>query len=97
MKIQHKHAALIKQWADGEEIEYLRSDGSWRDCDNPTWFLGDVYRIKPAAPKPDSVLNCQALPYMVHYGSAPVGGDNLRLTFDGETGKLKSAEVLEIE
>lgn len=111
----HKHAELIKAWADGAEIEYRRLE-SWgmRDWELVSdklmvWYETDVheYRIKPE-PKPDVVL--YSIVHRVSYGlpcspyasmsSAyaqppdPQTPANLKLTFDGETGELKSAEVL---
>ena len=45
----HKHAELIKAWADGEVIQFydvLRE--KWKDCDEaPRWFDNNQYRIKP--------------------------------------------------
>lgn len=43
----HKHAALIKAWADGAVIQ-ARFPGieEWKDID-PTWSLHIEYRIKP--------------------------------------------------
>lgn len=46
----HKHAELIKQWADGAEIESLcEGSGEWFEClDNrPHWYTNVQYRIKP--------------------------------------------------
>lgn len=42
----HIHAALIKQWADGAEIEWLDGDGIWAVTKNPAWDKGIHYRIK---------------------------------------------------
>lgn len=99
MNKPHKHAELIKAWADGAEIQYKGSDGKWLDCGNFFTWIDDVeYRIKP---KTD----------FVYYGrlDEPARGgyilgscftseqhvlDQIKVTFDGETGKLKSAEVL---
>ena len=45
---QHKHAELIKQWADGATIQMLLSvDDGFADCANPQWLNGVVYRVKP--------------------------------------------------
>ena len=93
------HAELIKAWADGAEIQVRpSSSGQWADCENPYWEQNYEYRIKPE-PKPD----------LVYYGVFEMNGkmvigsfftklyekgDELKLTFDGETGQLKSAEVL---
>ena len=88
----HKHAELIKAWADGAEIERLTGLGWFRHdwCD--IWHHDSEYRIKPA-PKPDVVTSL--------YVSATITRqftngdfDNLKLTFDGKTGNLKEAVVL---
>lgn len=44
----HKHAELIKAWADGAEIEFY-FNGDWRDFrdNNPAWETGSALRIKP--------------------------------------------------
>ena len=109
----HKHAELIKAWADGAEIQSKGLIGSptytpvWEDDKNPRWSEYYEYRIKPE-PKPDVVL--YSIVHRVSYGlpcspyasmSAayaqppdPQAPANLKLTFDGETGELKSAEVI---
>ena len=48
----HKHAELIKAWADGAEIEkkivdVLNSRVVWRVEDRPQWHNIEEYRIKP--------------------------------------------------
>lgn len=105
MKKPHKHAELIKAWANGAEIEYYDNrprEHRWISCGEytPSWDARSEYRIKPD-PKPDVVR-------FVSYEWNPenqntIGGipsnsqswhSNLKLIFDGETGKLKSAEVL---
>ena len=50
----HKHAELIKAWADGAEIECKNSDGTWFISEYPTWSDDCEYRIKPE-PKPEPV------------------------------------------
>ena len=95
MNKPHKHAALIKAWADGAEVELKREDG-WRECKYPGWYAENEYRIKPE-PKPDVVEKYFANGY-TKYGCVRVAEhwerENLKLTFDGETGKLKAAEVI---
>jgi hypothetical protein len=49
--MKHKHAELIKAWADGAEIEYLR-DFMWQPAINPAWSLSGQYRIKPKPQEP---------------------------------------------
>ena len=97
----HKHAELIKAWADGATIQWVGAvkhggEKVWMDIENPDWE-SEEYRIKPE-PKPDVVLYAHAC-FDKRYVFAAneyqdEGFDNLVLTFDGETGELKSAEVL---
>ena len=55
----HKHAKLIKAWADGVEIQYLETESSniWRDCfpketHTPLFASSTTkFRIKPKALK----------------------------------------------
>lgn len=94
MNKPHKHAALIKAWADGAEIEYLPSESTrWRLVTSPCWDGNGDYRIKP---KPDVVLYvCAETEGVGAMTERKTCLDNLKLTFDGETGKLKAAEVLQ--
>lgn len=91
MRTPHKHAELIKAWADGAEIEY-ESHGIWVDEAYPDWYPEMQYRIKPE-PKPDEIryfkLTAGAnLIYAVKETA------NIKIIWDGETGKLKDSEVL---
>ena len=55
---KHKHAEIIKAWADGAEIEYRHGhmDG-WNSLEVcPKWFDFVEYRIKPAEPKMEKRL-----------------------------------------
>jgi hypothetical protein len=93
----HKHAEIIKAWADGAEIEWLNY-GQWLMCSNnkPVWCENDEYRVKPT-PKPDVWQWTCA--YLDINNDLCIGDKscyaNLKLTFDGETRKLKAAEVIE--
>lgn len=99
MKQPHKHAALIKAWADGAEIEFFSKGGDgWVLSNSPQWYDDYEYRIKP---KPDAVHYLKAVIMdnglvVKHFFShdRDLAYDNLKLTFDSETKKLKSAEVL---
>lgn len=92
MKTPHVHAELIKAWADGAEIEWLDQHAdTWRLATVPGWDKFVTYRIKPE-PRPDFV-KFTAAGMEGFYDHLPVKA-NLKLTFDGETGKLKDAEVL---
>lgn len=51
----HKHAELIKAWADGAEIECLdEHSGVWSapGGEAPSWYKNLKYRIKPEEKKP---------------------------------------------
>lgn len=49
----HKHAELIKLWADGNKIQWRGSnnDMEWMDIAPIWWDEDKEYRVKPAAPK----------------------------------------------
>ena len=94
MKTPHKHAELIKAWADGAEIVIRwRADEPWQNCTAPRWDQDCEYRIKPE-PKPDTVMYVDAEHEFLTVSAIKKLTCNLKLTFDGETGKLKAAEVL---
>lgn len=98
MNKKHKHAELIKAWADGAEIQYwhpvwqkwVMTDDSWM-----LWADTNMFRINPDK-KPDVieethiVYEFECNDWTLH----PTKKPNIRFCFDGETGKLKSAEVL---
>lgn len=94
----HKHAELIKAWADGAEIEYWSEfKQMWRYERKPAWNECTAYRIKPT-PKPDIVIK-RSFSYVEveenYYLDTSTEGDQMvRFTFDGETGKLKSVEMI---
>jgi len=89
--MKHKHAELIHAWADGEQIQWLNQHtNAWRDLEDPAWRDDIEYRIKPL-PKHDFFQQYRIDEHGMPYLS---GVANLRLYFDGETGKLKKAEVL---
>ena len=101
MKTLHKHADLIKAWADGAEIEARQGDSnSWVAVQEPNWSIHGVYRIKP---KPDYVEKYFASGHTYFSNGQHISfvrvaehweHENLKLTFDGETDKLKAAEVI---
>mgnify|MGYP007049616954 CR=1 FL=1 len=46
--MKHKHAELIKAWADGAGIEGFNPEyQKWIPSPNPGWFPDIEYRIKP--------------------------------------------------
>jgi hypothetical protein len=97
----HKHAELIKAWADGHTVQYKDGYGWW-DWDYPDWDGDDEYRIKPES-KPDVVkvfvLESHCLAGLRFSESTPIEYGTkdkqfIKCNFDGETGKIKSVEVL---
>lgn len=66
----HKHAALIKAWADGATIQCSnpkRIEKLWCDVDEPRWVGIAEYRIKPE-PKPDVVHEMEVKLQASHNG-----------------------------
>lgn len=81
----HKHAAIIKAWADGAQVQVKNDLGDWYDCKGeiaPCWRADFEYRIKP---KYDRVV-----------GWSLVNGHELgRLKFTiDEDGVIKSVELI---
>src|SRR3990167_11220668 len=99
--MRHRHADLIHAWAEGAEIEYLsKITGKWCSSgSDPLFSDGTEYRIKPEK-KPDASLFYYVANRVVSEDAPCVSWSgvakysNLSLTFDGDTGKLKKAEVL---
>lgn len=48
--MKHKHAELIKAWADGAEIQSRNIGEYWADNQRPIWAEDTEYRIKPKPP-----------------------------------------------
>ena len=99
--MKHKHYDLIVAWANGAEIEarYEKATG-WTDWKTEEggfiWYIGGAeYRIKPE-PKPDVVeyLRVGRRTYSLTFEWSDSPRANLKLIYDGETGDLKSAEVI---
>ena len=91
----HKHAELIKAWADGAEIE-CKDCGVWYYAKDPRWQEDMEYRIKPEQ-KSDIVKFIQTSLHDTDIARWDLSIEqfaNLKIIFDGKTGKPKSAEVL---
>ena len=92
--MKHKHAGLIKAWADGAEIEVWNTNvEKWLLCGSIiSWDECREFRIKPE-PKPDVVK-------FFHVDKKHIVREtgqyysHLKLIWDGETGVFKGAEVL---
>lgn len=98
MNKPHKHAELIKAWADGATIQFLNLHfNEWKDIldNSPSWNENTQYRIKPEQ-NPDVIQYVDVHPYSTEYEASNTISNivTLKITFCGETGKLKYAEVL---
>jgi hypothetical protein len=50
--MKHKHAELIKAWADGAQIQVKACNVAWEDREHPVWSPNREYRIKPEEKQP---------------------------------------------
>ena len=99
--MNHVHHDLIVAWAKGAKIQWCCciQDG-WEDTDTPEWHVFHNYRIKPE-PKPDVIMygcikmeNTRTYTQFSRAALTKVDTDTCMFIFDGETGKLKDAQVL---
>lgn len=57
MNKPHKHAEVIKAWADGEKVEVFKADtGTWHTADDPYFYPSDEYRVKQRRTYPKTTL-----------------------------------------
>ena len=94
--MKHKHADLIHAWADGAQIQWKSHFGHWFDENHPDWSENTEYRIK-LEPKPDVIYRTRVNKWRDAFTGVTISSGalaNIDFTFDGETGELKSAEVL---
>lgn len=89
--MEHKHADLIRAWAGGAKIQ-KRTKGfkRWKDTDRPLWDEDTEYRIKADQYIWEAHMKFERNEVVAMLSKRP----NLRLTFDVNTNKLLSAEVL---
>ena len=95
--MKHKHAELIKKWADGAKIQIKYSENDdWKDVD-PTWIEHFEYRIKPEEKNDFAVSACVKFKLGVqgdYLELAKIGNHNVEFLFDGTTQKLKALRRL---
>ena len=99
MATPHKHAALIKAWADGAEIEYSVDSRYWEPASGPLWDRNTQYRIKPV-PTPADVIRAHV---EIHHtklaakisNSVAAAQCNVEFIFNGDTGKLEYVALLQ--
>jgi len=100
-KTPHKHAALIKAWADGAQIERKNSRGDWFYVYAPDWDVDEEYRIQPE-PKIEIKrifvsLNENSLSGIFMIASSKDYQPNIRIWFDSETKKPIGVDLLDGE
>ena len=94
MPKQHVHYEQIIDFANGYEIEVQGpGDGRWRPTEAPMWSPDWKYRRKPEKKSYAVFFLCATqLRDGVNFDTGLQ--ENLKLTFDGETGALTDAEVI---
>jgi hypothetical protein len=93
--MKHKHYDVIVAWAEGKKIQYINTLGNWEDWNesySPGFDNWAEYRIKPE-PLPDIVRYYYVDSHYFTVSQQYTNHTNLKITFDGATGNLKSAEV----
>lgn len=93
MNKPHKHAALIKAWADGAEIQFQAYNKTWEDIDRPSWGEQYEYRIKPV-PKEIIQLH-EYLEGSVIFSLEGYPHQKVKWTIDPETNKILNVELVE--
>ena len=91
----HKHAAVIKAWADGAPIECrVAGERLWVDLNmSPMWDTELLeFRIKPEVKTYDISVECSDFFDFPFQTQNAQSAKNLRLTFTD--GKLTAAEVI---
>lgn len=105
----HKHAALIKAWADGAKIEHrVKQNGEWgnwcvSEFNNPRWWDDPCYEYR-VKPKPDYVMKTSLHVNLAwQHGTPPQEWSDAKhyrclgdfeVLMDGETKTVKSIKVL---
>ena len=91
---KHVHHDMIIEWAKDTSrvVQYQSAPDRWVTTYRPAWEPLAKYRFKPE-PKPDDIAYWKITATSLESGAFPSAA-NLKLTFDGETDELKSAEVL---
>jgi hypothetical protein len=92
--MKQKHYECIVAWAEGKTIQFESVHGNWKDVPHPIWDRCVNYRVKPE-PTPDFTTYLTVAHNRTgNQTSCRFATDTVKFTYDGETGELKSAEVL---
>jgi hypothetical protein len=99
MNKPHKHAEVIKAWADGAMVQ-LRTDAGmeWTDIKDPSFCEDYQYRIKPES-TPDYSFYAYYDERNAGYLAATPNKDStwqfqMKIIIDGETHEPKSVELV---
>lgn len=94
---KHKHADLIKAWADGAKIECRGEVGEpWLPTTHPAWYEDYYYRIKPEDIELVQYYQSSARKDLVwNLTSKDMDNQRVKWIIDGETGRIKSVELLD--
>jgi len=88
---EHKHAALIKAWADGAKIQkFSKRSQKWEYTSSPAWFEDTEYRIVNDY-KIEVNANMLNDELIIDVGAK---FPNISLVFDSKTNRLKSVEMI---
>lgn len=90
----HKHAEVIKAWADGAEIQVRSTPVSpWVDTDNPPFIECFEYRTKPQQISVLRHVSFNSRQDLTKTFALDAEKCNIKFIFDRD-GKLLDAEVL---
>lgn len=104
MSAPHKHAELIKAWADGAVIEARPASGrqDWRVVRTPCWAKHWEYRVKPEPVIEKKVVRPHALVW-IEPGVAPsidvspapfiVPMIDLEIHYDRDSGRVTDVQL----
>jgi hypothetical protein len=88
----HKHAEVIKAWADGKDIEIrLTPESAWVDTTKPSWDEHFEYRVKPVG-SPDKLVYAYVTSNATFMEVDPKNA-NAIFCFDGFTQQLIKAQL----
>jgi hypothetical protein len=93
MNKPHRHAKLIKAWADGAQIQiYFNSVEGWIDNTHPDWYPDCRYRIKPQPVITKAYMHYDHIEGLVEQGD--FNGKTLDLSlFDNNRNMAKHLEL----
>lgn len=88
------YADLIIAWAEGAEIQVL-CGGDWVDVKVPQWDSAHGYRIKPKNTEVEGIVVLE--PEFCRFRQPRKDElSNIKFEFDGESGKLIGATILDV-